>query len=274
MKTRINDKNEVIKRYVGYVFCLSLLILASCNNTKNADEGRNNGETDDEVTAVVFKNPLDSILQSVGIWEGFDTVLDFLYNNTEFSKHCDSIGYYSDEEDCLLWKDCGEIRVFSIPRETIHSALGYNVVQINKGELDTILLNEITGRMDNLYQLKGVNGREYYILKTSGATDHQGVSFWENICAFSLDKGRLLKETLFQTKNKQYDNIDVECGGQRNLPLDYNQLELINCSQKTEVVIAEINEMDWPTGYGLHYKWNGTCFKYVGKIPYDAYDKY
>ena len=37
-------------------------------------------------------------------------------------------------------------------------------------------------------------------------------------------------------------------------------------------VIAEINENDWPTGYGLKYKWNGNYFEYVGKCHYEAND--
>ena len=85
-----------------------------------------------------------------------------------------------------------------------------------------------------------------------------------------------MKEKLFHAKGKEYDIIEVECGGQRDCPLDFENIDMIYLSDFEEYVdvpifiIAEINENDWLTGYGLKYQWDGNHFEYVGKCRYDA----
>ena len=91
-----------------------------------------------------------------------------------------------------------------------------------------------------------------------------------------MQGNRLVKEKLFHAKERQYDNIEVCCGGHRYLPLDFGEMVLIGIEETEEsgdvpmFVIAEINDADWPTGLGLKYVWKGDCFEYVGKCKYDA----
>lgn len=251
--------------------------IASCGSSKNNDYEQ--GEE------CFFDNPIDSVVRHTEVYDRFEDVYNYIVSHPDFVANSDSVGYHyyacNDYETTLLWKDCGDIRVYSIPWETAHSALGYNIVQIKSknGEykLDTAFLNDETGRMDNLFKVRSRTGKTYYILRTSTITIHQGAIKWENINAFSVDNGKLVKEKLFHTKTRQYDVIELECGGQRYLPIDYDNIDLI-CLDNFEggsddvpvVVIAEINENDWPTGYGLKYKWNGEWFEYVGKCRYDA----
>lgn len=251
--------------------------IVSCGSSKNNDYEQ--GED------CFFDNPIDSIVQHTEVYNCFEYVYSYLVSHPDFVANSDSVGYHyyacNDYETAFLWKDCGDIRVYSIPWETVHSALGYNIVQIKgkdgKYKLDTVFLNDETGRMDNLFKVTCRTGKTYYILRTSTFTFHQGAIKWEKISAFSVDNGKLVKEKLFHTKTRQYDAIELECGGQRYIPIDYDNIDLI-CLDNFEgesdgvpvIVIAEINENDWPTGYGLKYQWNGEWFEYVGKCRYDA----
>lgn len=253
--------------------------MVACGNKGNNDA--------DIVDECYVDNPIDSILHNTDVFNRFDAVYNYLSSHPEFLSKSDSIGYYyyacDDNDRALLWKECGDIRVYSIPWESIHSALGYNIVQIKgtdgKYRLDTTFLNECMGRMDNLFKITNRTGKTYYLLKTNIMSMHQGTTKLEYVNVFSIENGRLVKESLFHTKTKQYDVIEVECGGQRYLPLDYSYVSLI-CMENFEededyapvVVIAEINENDWPTGYGLKYQWNGDWFEYVGKCHYDSDD--
>lgn len=113
--------------------------------------------------------------------------------------------------------------------------------------------------------------KKYYLLDMEFYVVHQGVIYGEEIYAFSIDGGKLKHEKLFRTAKKSYDRISVQCGGQRWLPLNYNNTELIYYSKNYNAVyITEVNERDWPTGRGLKYEWNGQYFKYVGMCNYDA----
>ena len=262
-------------RYVAAVSVL--LLLASCSRNKNSDY-----EQTDEC---FFDNPIDSVVQNTISFNRSNEVYGYLESHPDFLSNSDNIGYHyyacNDWEKALLWKDCGDVRVYSIPWESIHSALGYNILQIKDREggyiLDTTFLSEDVGRMDKLLKITNRMGKTYYLLKTSFLTLHQGATRMECISAFSVENGKLAKENLFHTKSWQYDRIEVECGGQRELPLDYSDIVLI-CMDNFEedngatplVVIAEINENDWPTGYGLKYRWNGDWFEYAGKCRYDA----
>lgn len=253
--------------------------IASCGSNKNNDY--------EQAEECFFDNPIDSIVQHTEVYDCFEDVYSYLVSHPDFIVNSDSIGYHyyacNNWENTLLWKDCGDIRVYSIPWESIHSALGYNIVQIKgkdgKYTLDTAFLNDETGRMDNLFTVTNQTGKMYYILKTHALTIHQGATQWEYIRAFSIENDKLIMEKLFHTKTRQYDVIEIECGGQRSLPLDYGNVDLI-CLDNFEgenddapvVVIAEINENDWPTGFGLKYQWNGDWFEYVGKCHYDVND--
>ncbi|MBO7490642.1 MAG: hypothetical protein J6T88_10225 [Bacteroidales bacterium] len=265
--------------FFRFIAAVSVLVLmASCGSNKNNESE----QTDD----YCFDNPIDSIVvHNADVSNLFDEVYGYLDSHPDFPSNSDSVGYHyyacNDLDGALLWKECGNVRVYSIPWESIHSALGYNIVQIKDKDgsyrLDTTFLNGDAGRMDNLFKITNQMGKTFYLLKTSAFTLHQGATRMECISAFSVENGKLAKENLFHTKSWQYDRIEVECGGQRELPLDYSDIVLI-CMDNFEedngatplVVIAEINENDWPTGYGLKYRWNGDWFEYAGKCRYDA----
>ena len=262
-------------------FLVSLLmvsiIIFSCNN-KETYNCQDIGSLASEECK--YNNPIDSIVQNTEVDVRFDEVYSYLVSHPDFITDSDNHAYRGD---ALLWKDCGNIRIYSIPWESIYSALGNNIVQIKgkacNNRLDTAFLRDNVGRMDNLFKVTNQVGKTYYILKTSTFTVHQGVIQWECICAFSIEKGKLVKEKLFHSKSGQHDVIEVECGGQRELPLYYDNVILIcldNIEEEDDgvpvVVIAEINKNDWPTGYGLKYQWNGNWFEYVGKCLYDVND--
>lgn len=143
--------------------------------------------------------------------------------------------------------------------------------------MDTISLQDIDGRMKEFTEIKSNDGKTYYLIATDQYVEHQGTFLRETIYAFSLGKDGLVKENLFHSKNGQYDHIEVNCGGQRYCPLDYSRISLIqmpgsecHITEVPTVILAMINENDWPTGYGLKYQWDGYCFQYVGKCKYDA----
>ena len=265
-----------ISRFIAAMSVLVLMV--SCGSNKNNESE----QTDD----YCFDNPIDSIVvHNADVSNLFDEVYGYLHSHPDFPSNSDSVGYHyyacTDLDGALLWKECGNVRVYSIPWESIHSALGYNIVQIKDKDgsyrLDTTFLCEDYGRMDDLMMVVNRVGKTYYLLKTSVSTLHQGATQRQFIRNFSLENGNLVKENLFHTKTRQYDKIEVECGGQRYIPLDYGAVDLI-CMERYDdyddgvpvVVIAEINENDWPTGFGLKYRWNGDWFEYVGKCHYDA----
>lgn len=257
-----------------------LVFIASCGNNKNNDY-KESGEC-------FFDNPIDSIVQNTEEDVRFDEVYKYLTAHPDFIGNSDSIAFqrFSCEEDydydrCMLWKDCGDIRVYSIPCPSVYSSLASyccNVVQNKKTSIiDTVLLHDNLGGMESLYKIKNKNGETIYIIKTRLDIEHQGITNKECINAFSIVNGRFVRVKLFHAKSGHYDAIEVECGGQRYLPLDYNDVALICLDNFEEddddapmFVIAEINENDWPTGYGLKYQWNGNWFEYVGKCHYDA----
>lgn len=255
------------------VLLFVLATLASCANKGFDDQ--------EEVDGKHFDNEIDSIVENTDNERLFDELYGFLISHPDFVANRDTMRHYSWGEG-YLWKNCGEIRVYSIPWWPDHySVYGRNIVQLKgmdgKYRLDTAFLEEEVGLMDELLTIRSREGKTYYIMKTSASTIHQGYSVWESIRAFSIKNGRLSKEKLLHAKSGNYDAIEVLCGGQRYMPLNYNEVMLI-CLDNFEdriygaptVVIAEINENDWPTGYGLKYEWNGEWFEYVGKCHYDT----
>lgn len=229
-----------------------------------------------------FDNPIDSIIQSTDISNCYDAVCAFLSSHPDFSKKSKSVGYYKlsgdDEETHLLWRDFGAFRVYSIPDNMQWALTCRNIViyaDDNK-HLDTLLLKEHNGCLEDFCEVKGSDGQVHYFLRTSLFVVHQGANLRETLSAFVLKNGRLVKEKSFHTKNGQYDHIELQCGGQRNCPLDYTNLKLIGLYNFDDnqslpmVVITIVNENDWPTGYGMKYVWKGSFFEYVGKCDYDA----
>ena len=262
-------------------FCLviaAMLVMVfpmSCNNGGERPEGV-------EVEKCEPLNPIDSIIDSTVTDERLSEVYKYLLQHPDFVVNSDSVGYHrwgSDEDDVkMIWKDCGNVRVYSIPEDHPHASYHQNFVQFIRpdGGIDSTFLNDNAGGLEELFSLRCSDGKTVYILRTSLFYGHQGNTKCENISAFSMQGNRLVKEKLFHAKERQYDNIEVCCGGHRYLPLDFGEMVLIGIEEAEEsgdvpmFVIAEINDADWPTGLGLKYVWKGDCFEYVGKCKYDA----
>lgn len=259
---------------------LSLMaIMMSCRNGEN-----NTPYSDtDELEECVYENPIDSIIHNTDEEVRFDVVYNYLIAHPNFVKQSDSVGYhkysYDDYKECVVWKDCEDIRVYSIPCPLMYATYSRNIVQYHNNEsLDTISLQDEFGQLDELFKIKNDKGYEYYILKTKAYAIRHGEVVEEYISAFSIQDNQLKKEKLFHANGKQYDIIEVVCGEERHPPLDYSNIVLISLKHFDDndgvpmFVIAEINNNDWPTGYGLKYQWNGNWFEYVGKCPYNVDD--
>lgn len=261
------------------VVVLATIVMVSCGNNENTHQGLNRVDP----IEYIYENSIYSIVQNTDEDIRFDEVYSYLTTYLDFINKSDSIGYHRyTSDDCdrgVLWKDCGDIRIYSIPCPSMYSYYCRNIVQFKEtGRIDTSFLNDNAGEMERLYRIKNKSGKDFYILKTRLDVQHQGTIAWEYISAFSIEKGQLVKEKLFHTRSMQYDMIEVECGGQRYIPLDFEDIVLIGMDyfewgeSTPTFVIAEINENDWPTGYGLKYLWNGNYFEYVGKCHYEADD--
>lgn len=269
--------NKIEKDMMLFITTTTLVavILVSCGHKTIASEDEKDNEEE-----VVYDNPIDSIIHSTEVDTRFEEVCLFLTSHPDFIYNSDSIGYctYDEMDRSVLWKDCKRIRIYSIPFETNYSTQHRNIIQYKEADmnLDTSSLQDNIEGMDDFYEIKGKNGKVYYILKTKIFVYHQGANYRESISAFSIEDGRFVKEKLFHAKGKKYDTIEVNCGGQRDCPLDFENMVLIyfpnndNCNEPSFFVITEINENDWPTGYGLRYQWNGNWFEYLGKCLYDA----
>lgn len=191
--------------------------------------------------------------------------------------HVEDIGYPIDSATM------GRISIYSVLCDEYSSYAVYcrNTIlyKNNKNQLvvDTVLLHNDLGTIKDMYQVTDSNGRPYYLVKTEFGVLHQGIIESVTIHALSFnEKDELVKAPLFKTKKASYDEITVSCGGQRWLPINFGELCLIYVDDDFDnrsierIVLAEINENDWPTGYGLEYTWNGNYFAYQGKCNFDA----
>lgn len=265
-------KNQRLVLTLGVLILTSLLV--SCKGkTKNFYD-----DYSDDYVKHGYENPIDSIVNTVDNKDCFTEVYKFLSSNSDFITNSQSVGYCTT--DCFTfkaWIGCDNIRVYSIPVEMdCENSLFCKHIGQFGNVLDTISFNNDLEYLEALQNTKTKDGKEYYLLKTTSETMHQGMVHSENIKAFSVKNGMLYKEKIFHTNNAEYDQIELSCGGQRWLPLDFEEINLIalpsmsDNEEPTTIIIAEINENAWPTGYGLKYVWDGTCFNYSGKCKYDA----
>lgn len=272
---------DYMKKKGLFVFVVTLvgITLYSCSN---------GGEesvcpVEENVMDCEYVNPIDSIIHTTQAEECFSVAYGYLKDNPDFVETSEDIGYYRFEfdgpETAIIWKDLDEIRVYSIPEESNYTTYCHNIVQIRKDNevvLDTTFLKDNFGWMKDLIEVNGRNGKLYYILNTDMYVSHQGEIYTESITAFSVENGRLVKENLFHAKDKQYDIIEVSCGGQRSCPLRYDDLKLISMDHVDDsdysptIIVALVNQKGWPTGYGLKYKWNGEWFEYDRRCEYDC----
>lgn len=229
-----------------------------------------------------YANPIDSIIHNTFEDARLEDVVEYLVTHPQFLQESEPVGYVKYNSDVYIeqeqiWADGEEFRIYSIPYSTNYSTNHNTFVQYKKdGSINFHFFEDCLGSLEGLYRIHGKNKSSFYIIKTVLDVDHQGSIKWEFINAFSFKNGRLEKEQIFHANNKLYDSIELQCGGQRYLPLDYNSLSLISMNdfegryETPSIIIAEINNRDWPTGRGLKYEWKGDWFEYVGKCDYDA----
>lgn len=247
----------------------------------SACSGRSGENIDDN--RIPYENPIDSILRNQSEPFRLEEVCRYLKDNPQFVHQSDSVGFHRcfsldpTVRAEVLWQECGDIRIYSIPSPTMYATQYDNLVQfLDNGKFDSDFLQDDYGDVRGLFSIKSDTGKTFYILKTRVDVEHQGYVAWERISAFSISKGRLVKENLFRAGKRLYDAIELECGGQRDLPISFYCVVLIDVDgfeerpERPWFVVAEVNERDWPTGKGFKYQWNGRQFEYVGKCNYDA----
>lgn len=227
------------------IMAMLLMAFVSCDNKKQTVEETAQQTSADSITSV----------------EGYRPISDYPIRSAAI----DQLSIYSIPFD----ENCG------------HAVYCRNIIRYKNNEnqtvVDTVLLYDDIGAVVDMYRVTAINGKPYYLAKTEFGALNQGIVVMETIHALSFnEKGELVKVPLFKTRKASYDEITVSCGGQRWLPLDFDELCLVFVDAESDnkdiqrIVLVEINENDWPTGYGLEYTWNGNCFAYQGKCKYDA----
>ena len=264
---------------LGVLFC----VFISCNNSKSFEQDAQNTQPDYSIEYYPeYDNPIDSITQSVYVENCVKEVYQYIVSHPGFIENSQSTGTCTTNcSNGTAWVTLDGISIYSIPfdEECGYYVYRRNMVQYKNNEnqwvVDTVILHDDVGELSKIYKKNASNGKSYYLLITEFDVMRQGESHVETIYSFSIDeKGELVREPLFKTKKASYDEITVACGGQRWLPLAFDELCLIYCEGDEDniqhIKLAEINENDWPTGLGLDYVWNGCCFEYKGKCKYDA----
>lgn len=198
--------------FFAALFFASVALL-SCRHNVNSSQNQDT-ETNDDV--VLCENPIDSIIHNTLTSNCFTAVYDYLIENPDFLTASEKIGYhnlrYDESPNVMIWKELGGIRIYSIPEESNYTTYCHNIVQIKCGDrirIDTAFLNDNVGWIEDLFEIKGQDSKNYYILKTCIYIAHQGDIYNEYLNAFSLEEGHLVKEKIFHANGMQYDKIEV-----------------------------------------------------------------
>lgn len=275
MFNRINYVMNIRALSFLWTTIMAMLFLVSCKGGSERQEVAL--EEGDE-----YLNPMDSVVRNTVTYNRLGEVYGYLTRHPEFVHSSDSVGYgrsgAGNDDSTMLWKDCEGLRVYTIPEDSHRASYHLNFIQFRNGEgrIDSTLLEDNAGGVVGFVSLKGRDGKIYFLVKTDLYYGHQGTAKCERICAFSIQGNRLVKEKLFHARGRQYDDIEVCCGGHRYFPLDFRETVLIGMNDyrfeggDPVLVITEVNDADWPTGNGLRYEWKGDCFEYTGKCSYDA----
>lgn len=271
-----------------FLFSVAVMLVAtvsvSCENNQN-----DNQQQVDEKS--IYENPIDSLvdyMEEVRTTEDYihfsrnpDVIYEYLTTHPDFLKNSDSNGYTSSQY--LLWRDCGDIRVYTIPYSTNRGVVYRNFIQFkDDGRVDTSFLYEEDnlGGMYKIAQIKDNKGKTHYLLFTQYLYNHCGRYYEERVRAFSIENGCLVRDGLFHEKGKIYDELDANCGSAAvDIPLDFDCVCLLcyeNGEYTKDSVMLIISDVDgiWPTCSGSKYLWNGEYFKYVGGCTYCANGDY
>lgn len=169
----------------SFMLVVSMFVAAgmqlSCQNKGKCVEKQDDGDSSDfiEETEYVYDNPLDSIVHYTLTHNRMEKVFKFLSCHPDFVNSKQDIGYYTYsnrvvEPSDMLWKDCGKIRVYSIPLESIYTTFYYYIVQYKgvQGTIDTISLQDIEERMKELLEITSKDGKTYYLIATDQYVEH------------------------------------------------------------------------------------------------------
>lgn len=245
----------------------------------------------DEPDSMVFYNPIDSIVYVMESERSDEDILIFRMNpekiyhylitHPDFIKNSDNVGYknqLAEYEAPLLWKDCGEIRLYSIPYSSNRGLIYRTIVQFKgDGRVDTSFFSEddIYG-LEDLFQLQDKKGKTHYILITRYYYEYFGTLFSQEISSFVIEDGKLVNDEIFHMEGEKVGKIGCSCGYMSEpVPLDLEALNMILYEDDKEmtdtpvIIIAETTPI-WPTGQGMKFQWNGNFFEYVGKCKYHA----
>lgn len=149
------------------LFLVVLWIIAtstiSCTTTKN----RKTNQIEDKYKKLAYANPIDSIVQVmedvrtnddfIAFNRNLEKIYDYLVAHPDFVQSSDSIGrkeYRDENEVYMLWKDCGNIRLYSIPYSTWRGVIYRNIIQFrDNGNIDTSFFEDVIEGLDDLFFL-------------------------------------------------------------------------------------------------------------------------
>lgn len=272
-----------MKRAVFFALLLAASTIAVCQNT-GFDGGLYN-----EPDSMVFSNPIDSLVYYMGLEREDDDyrkfnrdpqkICEYLMAHPDFVKNSDSIGHNkncNEYETCLLWKDCGDIRIYSIPYLTLRGMAYRTIVQFREdGRVDTSFFEVELGGMEDIHQIVDRKGKKHYFLITRYYYEYFGDVLYHGIDAFSVENGNLVDDSVFYKDGKISDGLGEQCGDMGEpIPVNLSGIWLVNFIKADDyypprLIIAETTPI-WPTGKGFRYRWNGYYFEYVGIDKYNC----
>lgn len=277
------NETHTMRKTVFFALLLVISTSAVCRNT-----GYESGLYD-EPDSLVFANPIDSLVYYMEQERDEDDYIDFnrdprkvyeyLMAHPDFVKNSDSIGHKNHRsryETYLLWKDCGDIRIYSIPYETFHGIAYRTIVQYKEDcRVDTSFFEEEIAGMEDIYQIVDRKGKKHYFLITRYYYEFDGDVLYQGINAFSVENGDLVDDSVFYKDGKFTAGLGEQCGDMAEpILVDLEGLSLVYFIEADDyypprLIIAETTPQ-WPTGKGFRYRWNGFYFEYVGIGRYNC----
>ena len=266
-----------------FALLLAALTSTACQNTEYGNDSNN------EADSPVFANPIDSLVYYMEKERDEDDYIEFnrdprkiyeyLMTHPDFVKNSDSIGhknYRSRYETYLLWKDCGDIRLYSIPYETNRGMAYRTIVQYREdGRVDTSFFEDELGGMEDIHQIVDRKGRKHYFLITRYYYEYDGDVLYHGINAFSIENGDLVDDSVFYKDGRFTAGLGEQCGDMAEpILVDLEGLNLVDFIEADDyypprIIVAETSPV-WPTGNGFRYRWNGFYFEYVGIGRYNC----
>lgn len=129
----------------------------------------------------------------------------------------------------MLWKDCGDIRVYSIPYETNRGMAYRTIVQYREdGRVDTSFFEEEIAGMEDIHQIVDRKGKKHCFLITRYYYEYNGDVLYHGISAFSVENGDLVDDRVFYKDGKFTNGLGVQGGDiTEPVPLDFERILLV-----------------------------------------------